>query len=41
MPFSILVIARDGRLAGRAVGPRAWDSPEAVAFMRHVMESGQ
>ena len=36
-----IVIARDGALVGRAVGPRAWDSPEAVAVMRHVMESGK
>lgn len=36
-----IVIARDGALAGRAVGPRAWDSPEAVAVMRQVMESGK
>ena len=36
-----IVIARDGMLVGRAVGPRAWDSPEAVAVMRHVMESGK
>ena len=34
-----IVIARDGTLVGRAVGPRAWDSPEAVAVMRQVMES--
>jgi thiol-disulfide isomerase/thioredoxin len=36
-----IVIARDGTVAGRAVGPRAWDSPEAVAMMRQVMESGR
>ncbi len=36
-----IVIARDGTLVGRAVGPRAWDSPEAVAVMRQVMESGK
>jgi len=36
-----IVIARDGSLVGRAVGPRAWDSPEAVALMRQVMESGK
>jgi thiol-disulfide isomerase/thioredoxin len=36
-----IVIARDGTLVGRAVGPRAWDSPEAVSVMRHVMESGK
>lgn len=34
-----IVIARDGALVGRAVGPRAWDSPEAVAVLRQVMES--
>jgi len=36
-----VVIGRDGTLAGRAVGPRAWDSPEAVAVMRQVMERGK
>ena len=36
-----IVVARDGTLLGRAVGPRAWDSPEAVAVMRQVMESGK
>ena len=36
-----VVIARDGTLAGRAVGPRAWDSPESVALMRQMMESGK
>ena len=36
-----VIIGRDGTLAGRAVGPRAWDSPEAVAVMRQVMERGK
>jgi thiol-disulfide isomerase/thioredoxin len=36
-----VVIARDGALVGRAVGPRAWDSPEALALMRQVMENGK
>jgi thiol-disulfide isomerase/thioredoxin len=36
-----VVIARDGMLVGRAVGPRAWDSPEALAVMRQMMESGK
>lgn len=36
-----VVIAQDGTLAGRAVGPRAWDSPEAVALMRQMMERGK
>jgi thiol-disulfide isomerase/thioredoxin len=36
-----IVIARNGTLVGRAVGPRAWDSPEALALMRQVMENGK
>ncbi|THJ12425.1 MAG: TlpA family protein disulfide reductase [Nitrospira sp. CG24C] len=36
-----VVIAMNGALVGRAVGPRAWDSPEAVAMMRQAMESGK
>jgi thiol-disulfide isomerase/thioredoxin len=36
-----IVIARDGGLVGRAVGPRAWDSPEALAVIRQAMESGK
>ena len=36
-----IVIARDGALVGRAVGPRAWDSPDAVAVIRQVIESGK
>jgi peroxiredoxin len=33
LPTTFLV-GKDGKLAGRAVGPRAWDSPEAVALLR-------
>jgi thiol-disulfide isomerase/thioredoxin len=36
-----IVIAKDGTLAGRAVGPRTWDSPAAVAMIRQVMENGK
>jgi len=36
-----VVIARDGTLVGRAVGPRAWDSSEVVAEMRQMMERGR
>lgn len=36
-----IVIARDGTLVGRAVGPRAWDSPDALAAMQYVMGSGK
>lgn len=37
LPTTIL-IARDGRAVGRAVGPRAWDSEESVALVQHVLE---
>jgi len=37
LPTTVL-IRSDGRAAGRAVGPRAWDSEESVALMRHVLE---
>jgi thiol-disulfide isomerase/thioredoxin len=40
LPTTVL-IARNGALVGRAVGPRAWDSPEALALMRQAMESGK
>jgi len=40
LPTTIM-IARDGTLVGRAVGPRVWDSLEAVAVMRQVMGSGK
>lgn len=36
-----VVIARTGALVGRAVGPRAWDSPEALAVMRQVIENAK
>lgn len=37
LPTTVL-IGRDGKLVGRAVGPRAWDSPEAVALVRALTE---
>jgi thiol-disulfide isomerase/thioredoxin len=37
LPTTVL-IARDGRAVGRAVGPRAWDGEESVALLRHVLE---
>ncbi len=40
LPTTVL-IGPDGMLLGRAVGPRAWDSPEAVALMREVMEESR
>ena len=37
LPTTVL-IAQDGRVVGRAVGPRAWDNPQAVALIRQVLE---
>ncbi len=37
LPTTVL-IGPDGRLAGRAVGPRAWDSPEAVALLQDLLK---
>lgn len=37
LPTTVL-ITPDGRIVGRAVGPRAWDGEESVALVRHVLE---
>lgn len=37
LPTTVL-IGKDGTLVGRAVGPRAWDSPEAVALIKGLVE---
>lgn len=37
LPTTVL-IAQDGRVVGRAVGPRPWDSQEAVALMQQLLE---
>ncbi len=36
-----IIINRDGTLLGRAVGPREWDSPDAVALIRRFMERSE
>lgn len=36
LPTTVL-IDRQGRLVGRAVGPRAWDNEESVALIRQVL----
>lgn len=36
LPTTVL-IDQDGRALGRAVGPRAWDSRESIAFVRQVL----
>ncbi len=38
LPTTVL-ITQEGRAVGRAVGPRAWDSEESVALVKHVLES--
>lgn len=37
LPTTVL-IDRAGSVVGRAVGPRAWDSPEAVTLLRQLVE---
>jgi thiol-disulfide isomerase/thioredoxin len=37
LPTTVL-IGKDGRMLARAVGPRAWDSPESVALIRRMVE---
>ena len=37
LPTTVLMTP-DGRAVGRAVGPRAWDSAESIALVRHVLE---
>ena len=36
-----VIISRAGTLLGRAVGPREWDSADAVGLMRRLMEHGE
>jgi thiol-disulfide isomerase/thioredoxin len=33
-----VIIDRQGMVVGRALGPRDWDSPEAVRYMEHLLE---
>ncbi len=35
-----VIIGKDGKEVGRAIGPRAWDSPEAVTMIRRYAEAG-
>ena len=37
LPTTVL-IGKDGKLVGRAAGPREWDSPQAVALIRSMVE---
>ena len=36
-----VIIGRTGTVLGRAVGRRAWDSPEAIDLMQDLMEHGK
>lgn len=40
LPTTVL-IAQDGRPIGRAVGPRAWDSQDAVVVMQHILRGAK
>ena len=37
-PPTFFLVNRKGRLVGRAVGPRGWDSPQARAFLRALVD---
>ena len=37
-PPTLFFVDRKGRLVGRAIGPRGWDSPAAKAFIRGLLE---
>jgi len=37
LPTTVL-IGQDGHALGRAIGPRAWDSQESIALVRHVLD---
>jgi len=37
-PPTLFFVDRKGRLVGRAIGPRGWDSPAAKTFIRALLE---
>jgi hypothetical protein len=37
-PPTVVLVDRQGRLAGRAIGARKWDSPAGRAFLRAMLE---
>jgi hypothetical protein len=39
-PPTVYLIDRQGRLVGRAAGPRAWESPAARALIEALLASG-
>jgi hypothetical protein len=38
-PPTVYLVNRGGQLVGRAVGPRGWDSPEAKALVRALLDA--
>ena len=38
-PPTLYFVDREGRLVGRVVGPRAWDSPQARAFVQALLDA--
>ena len=37
-PPTMFFVDREGRLVGRVVGPRGWDSPQARAFVQSLLD---
>ena len=38
-PPTVYFVDRQGRLVGRVVGPRGWESPQARAFVQALVEA--
>jgi hypothetical protein len=38
-PPTVVLVDRQGRLAGRAIGARKWDSPAGRAFLKALLEA--
>ena len=38
-PPTLYFVDRQGRLVGRVVGPRGWDSPQARAFVQALLDA--
>jgi hypothetical protein len=38
-PPTVYFVDRNGRLIGRVVGPRGWDSPQARAFVEALLDA--
>jgi hypothetical protein len=36
-PPTVYLVDREGRLVGRATGPRKWDSPAARTFVQELL----